>query len=173
LNDAISYADLATAANVPEQRLKSIVRMAMTNSLFREEPDGKHVRHSATSALLAGNDDVHAYAAYMCAKSAPMAMHMTAAHQRWGPGSTRKYETAYNQAFNTDLPFFDHISRDKARTAEFAQYMRNVRSSEAVDLKHLLSGFAWQDVPDGALVVDVSGGPSSEKEKKMKKKKHN
>lgn len=131
----------------------------MTNSLFREQPDGKHVRHSATSVLLARNDDVHAYAAYMCTKSAPMAMNMAEAHQRWGPGSMRKYETAYNQAFKTDLPFFDHISRDEARMAEFAQYMRNVRSSEAVDLKHLRAGFTWQDVPDGGVVVDVSNGP--------------
>jgi 6-hydroxytryprostatin B O-methyltransferase len=156
LDDAISYADLAAAANVPEQRLKSILRMAMTNSLFREQPDGKSVRHSATSAFLGRNSDVHAYAAYMCTQSAPMAMHMTGAHQRWGADSTRKYETAYNLAFNTDLPFFEHLSRDEARMGRFAQYMRNVRSSEAVDLNHLLAGFPWQDLANGGVVVDVS-----------------
>lgn len=156
LSDTVSYADLATAAGVPEQRLKSIIRMAMTNTLFCEEPDGKHVRHSATSAMLARNDDVYAYATYMCAKSAPMAMHMTAAHQRWGPASMRPYETAYNIAFDTDLPFFEHLARDEAKMDEFARYMRNVRSSEGVDLKHLVAGFTWQDIRDGGLVVDVS-----------------
>lgn len=156
LSDTISYADLAAAAGVPEQRLKSIIRMAMTNTLFREQPDGKHVRHSATSALLARNGDVYAYAKYMCAKSAPTAMHMAAAHQRWGPATMRTYETAYNIAFDTDLPFFEHLARDEAKMDEFARYMRNVRSSEGIDLKHLVAGFTWQDIRDGGVVVDVS-----------------
>ena len=156
LSDKINYVDLAAAAHVPEQRLKSIVRMAMTSGLFREEADGKHVRHSATSALLARNSDVYAYATYMCSKSAPMAMQMTAAQQRWGPDSMHTYETAYNIAFNTDLPFFEHISRDDSRTRDFAAYMQNVRSSEGVDLKHLVAGFAWQEIRHAGVVVDVS-----------------
>ena len=156
LGNTISYSDIAAAAHVPEQRLKSIVRMAMTNTLFQEQPDGKLISHTATSALLARNDDAYAYAAYMCAKSAPMAMHMTAAHKQWGPASTRAYETAYNIAFHTNLPFFDHIARDEAKMEEFARYMRNVRSSEGVDIRHLVTGFARQNIRDGGVVVDVS-----------------
>ena len=156
LGSTISYSEVAAAARVPEQRLKSILRMAMTNTLFQEQPDGNHVGHTATSAFLARNDDTYAYATYMCAKSAPMAMHMTAAHKQWGPASTRPYETAYNIAFDTDLPFFDHIARDEAKTEEFARYMRNVRSSEGVDLRHLVTGFTGQHIRDGGLIVDVS-----------------
>ncbi|KAI9654521.1 MAG: hypothetical protein M1821_006611 [Bathelium mastoideum] len=157
LDDTISYAALAASAGVPQRRLKSIIRMVMTNTLFREQADGEHVNHSATSALLARNDDAYAYATYMCAKSAPTAMHMATAHQRWGPASVRTNETAYNIAFDTDLPFFEHISQDESKTSEFARYMRNVRSSEGVDLKHLITGFAWQDIPDGGVIVDVGG----------------
>lgn len=156
LSDPISYVDLAAAASIPEQRLKSIMRMAMTNTLFCEQSDGKNVCHSATSALLARNDDVYAYASYMCAKSAPTAMNMAAAHKRWGPASKRTYETAYNIAFDTDLPFFEHLARDEAKMDEFAKYMRNVRSSAGIDLQHLVDGFAWQGIPHGGVVVDVS-----------------
>lgn len=156
LDNAISYADVAAAAHVPEERLKSVIRMAMTNTLFREQPDGQSICHSATSALLARDDNAYAYATYMCAKSAPMALQMAAAHQRWGAESMLTYETAYNIAFNTDLPFFDHLGRDEAKMDEFAKYMRSVRSSEAVDLKHLVVGFPWQDIRDGGVVVDVS-----------------
>ncbi|KAF2204077.1 sterigmatocystin 8-O-methyltransferase [Delitschia confertaspora ATCC 74209] len=156
-NSTISYAALASAAGIPEQRAKSIIRMAMTNGLFREKSDGKHVSHSATSALLARNDDIYAYATYMCSKSAPMAMQLAAAHKKWGADTTNTHETAYNVAFNTDLSFFDHLGRDKARMGEFAAYMRNVRSSEAVDVKHLVTGFKWQSIPEGGLLVDVSG----------------
>ncbi|KAG6995603.1 O-methyltransferase aurJ [Physcia stellaris] len=154
LGNTISYSEIAAAARVPEQRLKSILRMAMTSTLFQEQPDGKHVGHTATSALLARNDDTHAYATYMCAKSAPMAMHMTAAHRKWGSASKRSYETAYNIAFDTDLPFFDHIARDEARMEEFARYMRNVRSSEGIDFRHLVTGFTRLDIPDGGVIID-------------------
>ena len=85
-----------------------------------------------------------------------MAMHMAAAHRRWGADTMCTYETAYNAAFETDLAFFEHLGRDKTRMNEFAAYMRQVRSSDAVDLKHLVSGFAWQNIQDGGLVVDVS-----------------
>ncbi|OTB06153.1 hypothetical protein M426DRAFT_319229 [Hypoxylon sp. CI-4A] len=67
---AISYADLAVAARVPEQRLESIVRMAITNTLFREQPGGKHIGKSAMSVLLARNNDIYAYATHMCSESA-------------------------------------------------------------------------------------------------------
>lgn len=141
-----------------------MVRMAMTNTLFQEHSDGTRVAHSAASALLARDPDVYTYATYMCNKSAPMAMHLAAAHRRWGADTMRTYETAYNAAFETDLPFFDHLGRDKTRMSEFAAYMRQVRSSDAVDLKHLVSGFPWQSIQDagldGGLVVDVSSVPS-------------
>ncbi|KAI0435859.1 S-adenosyl-L-methionine-dependent methyltransferase [Xylaria telfairii] len=157
LDGAISYDELAAGAHVPAQRLKSVIRMAMTTGLFRELGDGTTVGHTATSALLARDADVHAYAAYMCARSVPGAMHMAAAHERWGPDSTRTYETAFNVAFDTDLPFFEYLAKDKVWMGEFAGYMRNMRSSEGVDLKHLISGFRWQDLPNGGTVVDVGG----------------
>lgn len=141
---------------MPEQRLKSIVRMAMTNALFREEPDRDRVGHSAISAFLAKDSDVYAYATYMCSRSAPMAMRMADAHRRWGPGTTETYETAYNVAFDTDLPFFDHLGRNEDKMGEFARYMRNVRSSEAVHLKHLIAGYSWRDIRESGMVVDVS-----------------
>jgi 6-hydroxytryprostatin B O-methyltransferase len=156
LDKAISYADLAATANVPEQRLKSIMRMAMTNSLFREQFEGKYAGHSATSAYLARNVDVHTWATYISSRTAPMALSLATAHQRWGPDTDRKNETAYNVAFNTNLPFFDHISEDEARVCEFAAYMRNVTSSKGTDLTHLVTGFAWDQIVDGGVVVDVS-----------------
>ncbi|GAB7350134.1 hypothetical protein MBLNU459_g0806t2 [Dothideomycetes sp. NU459] len=156
LNGSISYTDLAAATHVPEERLKAVLGMAMTNAMFREEP-GKLVSHSATSAFLARDESAYAYATYMCSKSAPMALQMTAASQRWGPGTLSKSETAYNIAFDTDLPFFDHVSQDAYRMAEFAKYMQNVRSSDSVDLQHLVSGFAWQSVRTDGIVVDVGG----------------
>lgn len=135
--------------------------MAMTASLFRESspsPDGPpQVAHSCTSAHLARNADAYAYATWMHAGSAPVALQMAAAAARWGPDSTRPTETAFSLALNTELPFFEHLARDPAATAGFAGYMRSVRSSDGVALRHLVKGFDWAGLVGGALVVDVGG----------------
>ncbi|KAG9200679.1 hypothetical protein G6514_006698 [Epicoccum nigrum] len=86
-----------------------------------------------------------------------MAMHMAAAHAKWGPYTACTSETAYNAAFDTDLPFFDHIAQDEARMQEFAAYMRHVRSSDGLNLDHLIAGFSWRNLREGGLVVDVGG----------------
>ncbi|KAK9481518.1 O-methyltransferase-domain-containing protein [Lipomyces starkeyi] len=157
LSSTITYVDLAAAAKVPEQRLKSIIRMAMTTSLFQELPDGTAVTHSATSALLARNEETHAYAWYMSARTAPCALQMAPAHEKWGAGSLRTNETAFNLAFGTDMPFFEYLSQNEEMMKDFAQYMRNVRSAEGVDIKHLVAGFGLQGIPDGGTVVDIGG----------------
>lgn len=163
VSGTISYTELAASASkkstngtsIPERRLKSIMRMAMTTALFRE-PEPDYVGHSATSALLAQDADVHSWASHLSTRSAPTALSMTTAHNKFTTASVAKNETAYNVAFGTDLPFFDHLSLDPAKTAEFAGYMRNVTTSAGVDIKHLVEGYPWADLGAG-LVVDVGG----------------
>ncbi|KUL89799.1 hypothetical protein ZTR_00467 [Talaromyces verruculosus] len=82
---------------------------------------------------------------------------MAPAQKKWGAGSTRTYETAFNLADNTDLTFFEYLSRNQGLMKDFAQYMRNVRSSEAVDIKHLLNGYEWETLPISASVIDMGG----------------
>lgn len=155
-SNSIEYAKLATLSGVPEKRLKTIVRLVMTNGLLREYPNHGSIRHTATSALLARDPNVYAWARHLCDRSAPMAMSMVAAHRRFGAATTRKNETAYNVAFDTDLPFFEHIAQDDESTREFAAYMRNVTSGHGVSLNHLLAGYRWDNVRSGGVVVDVS-----------------
>lgn len=155
LDGSISYTDLASGADVPESRLKSVLRMAMTSSLFREQPSGTHVCHSAVSAFLVGDEDAYSYAFTLCFKTLPMSMRMTEAHQRWGC-SMRANETAHNIAFNTDLPFFEYLAQDKVKMDQFARYMKGVRSSEGVALKHLVDGIDLGYIPPSGVLVDVS-----------------
>lgn len=133
--------------------------MAMTASLFRETAKGTRVQHSATSAWLAADDKAHSYAKYVSSRTAPMSISMTAAHAKWGPASLRANETAYNVAFDTDLPFFEHLAEDNTRVDEFADYMQSVRSSDSIALTHLVAALDLSGVPDGGLFVDVSVSP--------------
>ncbi|KAB5575394.1 putative O-methyltransferase, partial [Coniochaeta sp. 2T2.1] len=154
LEGTIDYASLADKAGVPTARLKGILRMAMTSQLFTEVAD-QQVAHTATSAWLRTNQNSRDWAIFMCDISAPTALAMAAAHQKW-PASTARTHTAYNLAFQTDLPFFDHLAQQPERHRQFAGYMQSVTASQGTSLKHLISGFDWESLGD-ALVVDVGG----------------
>lgn len=153
LQGSIPYSELAVLAQVPEHALKSIVRMAMTNGLFVEKPPG-NVSHSATSALLQTNSGFHDWAVFNSDISAPTALAMADVYEKW-PDSRHAAHTAYNIAFDTDMPFFKHLSQQPERHRQFAGYMRAVTASQGTQLKQLVEAWDWASVGRG-LVVDVS-----------------
>ncbi|ORY10494.1 sterigmatocystin 8-O-methyltransferase [Clohesyomyces aquaticus] len=154
LKGSISYDDLALAAKVSRKQLKTVARMAMTSALFCE-PKPNHLAHTATSALLVTNESLHDWAVFMSEGTVPAASKLVEASERW-PDSEQKNQTAYNIAFNTDLPFFDHLKTQPDKTRQFASYMKNVQKSEGTALRHLVNGFDWESLGK-ATVVDVGG----------------
>jgi 6-hydroxytryprostatin B O-methyltransferase len=150
---AITYDALAVAAGVPEPQLRSVARMAMTSAILAEPRPGV-VAHTAASAMFVRQPLMRDWARYMFAASMPTAAAMVRQTERW-PGSLKKNETAYNIAFGHDLPFFEHLSQDPALTKQFSGYMKSVTDGQGMSLDHLLAGFDWAGLPEGALVVDV------------------
>jgi 6-hydroxytryprostatin B O-methyltransferase len=131
--------------------------MAMTSNLFFE-PKPNHIAHTATSALLVTNESLRDWAVFMSETTVPAASKLVEASERW-PDSVQKNETAYNVAFDTDLPFFDHLKTQPDKTRQFASYMKNVQKSDGTAIRHLVNGFEWKSLGK-ATVVDV-GTPSS------------
>lgn len=154
IEGSISYTLLAESAKTSVRQLKTVIRMVMTNHLFCEPRPGT-VAHTATSALLATNPDFHDWACFMCEVSVPASTRMVEASKRW-PGSTDKTQTSYNIAFDTRLPFFDHLNTMPDRTRQFANYMKQVTNSETMSIEHLLNGYDWASLGE-AIVVDVGG----------------
>ena len=152
LQRAIPYCTVAALAKVSESQLKSVARMAITDGLFYE-PCPNCIGHSATSTLLATNQNLHGWAVFMCETSAPTAAKLVEASERW-PNSVDKSQTAFNVAFQTDLPFFQHLAGNPERTQQFAGYMKSVTNSEGTHVKHLLAGFDWASLGQ-ATIVDV------------------
>jgi 6-hydroxytryprostatin B O-methyltransferase len=137
---------------VPEAQLKSVARMAMLSNFLREPIPGE-VGHSATSALFVTNPGMLDWALYMAEMSAPGAMKLVEATEKWGT-TLKKNQTAFNIARNTDLPYFDYVAKNPELGKKFSAYMRNVTSSEGTSLKHLVNGFDWAGLGD-ATIVDV------------------
>ncbi|KAL3460146.1 O-methyltransferase-domain-containing protein [Aspergillus heterothallicus] len=155
LEGSIAYDKLAAAISAPEGALKSVARMAMTSGLFAE-PTPNHIAHTPTSGTIASNPNLLLWAEFMTEVGVPTASAFADATQRW-PGSLSNTETAYNLAFDTRLPLFDHLKTLPARTEQFAGYMKSVTDSEGTSLKHLVSGYHWAALLQDSLVVDVGG----------------
>ena len=127
--------------------------MAMTSNILTEPIPGR-VAHTANSAMFLKHPNMRDWASYMFNASIPTAAAMVRATEKW-PGSVKKTETAYNIAFDHDLPFFDHLSQSPSMTKQFSGYMKSVTDGQGMDLVHLINGFDWANLPNGALVVDV------------------
>ncbi|KAL4756869.1 O-methyltransferase-domain-containing protein [Aspergillus foveolatus] len=155
LEGSIAYDKLAAAISVPGGTLKSVARMAMTSGLF-SEPTPNHIAHSPTSAMIASNANLLLCAKFMTEVGVPTASAFADATQRW-PGSLSNTETAYNLAFDTQLPLFEHLKTLPTRTEQFAGYMKSVTNSEGTSLKHLVNGYDWGVLLQDSLVVDVGG----------------
>ena len=124
----------------------------MTASLLKE-PVQNEIAHSNLSREFTTQPNLLAWAVYMTSMSVPTAAKMPEQTTKWG-ATTAKNETSFNIAFDTDLPFFDHMKQSPERSKQFAKYMRSVTSSRGMDIKHLLAGFDWQELGE-ATIVDV------------------
>ena len=158
LEGSISYSELATKAGVSAVRLKCLARMAMTNHVFAEPKPG-FIAHSATSAALDENSKLRDQRVWVTSVNVPTASAMVTAHERW-PDSTGPNETAFNAAFDTELPMYQYIAKQPELHKVFGRVMSGVGSSPKSDLKHLVNAFNWAGFGK-ATVVDVSGSTSS------------
>jgi 6-hydroxytryprostatin B O-methyltransferase len=148
----IPYADVASAANVPERHLRSVARMAIANN-FLSEPEPGLLSHSNLSAEIVSKPHLLDWASYLTGTTAPTAAKMVEQTKKYG-SSQAKNETAYNIAMETDLSFFDHTASSLELTRTFAGYMKSVTASDGVNIKHLLNGYDWASLQH-ATVVDV------------------
>ncbi|KAH8730334.1 hypothetical protein GQ44DRAFT_674326 [Phaeosphaeriaceae sp. PMI808] len=152
---SISYTDLATKANVPEDQLKSVIRMTVAHGFICEDTP-MNVSHSCTSALFAKDPNFANWARWFTNYSVPTAYRFADATQKWGK-TTETNETAFNIAMDAGVPFFDYLKENSRVNTMFSLYMRNIASSEATSFKHMITGFDWANLGPHATVVDVGG----------------
>lgn len=148
----ITYTEVAAKANVAVVHAKSIIRMAITSGLF-EQPEPQKVGHSAASLYIRNNQHERTRAAWFCDVSAPTAAAMAPAHAKW-PQSQSRTQTAYNNANDTDLPFFEHLAQHPERKAHFENLMKAAGSARHLSTEHTIAGFDWAGLGE-ATVVDV------------------
>ena len=128
--------------------------MAMTGN-FLSQPNLESVAHNSNSRLFVTDPGFMGWLDFMMQYSMPAAAAFAEATEKWG-STVEKDQTAFNVAAQTDVPFFDYFAKSSELSSQFASYMRSVQASSGTSLRHLLTGYDWAKLDEGAVVVDVS-----------------
>ncbi|KAH9905813.1 S-adenosyl-L-methionine-dependent methyltransferase [Xylariomycetidae sp. FL2044] len=150
-----TFASLAAATGLGEAHLRRLLRHAISQRVFREPRPGV-VSHTAASRLLAEDRDVADWVRWAADECWPAAYHACEAMARW-PGSEEPNQTGFALANRTDLGLFEYLATQPERAARFAAGMRLYAARPDLDVRHLVAGWNWGDLPAGATVVDVGG----------------
>ena len=150
--DGATWESVATLAEVPVSRLKSVALMTATINFLRVvSPD--RIAHSRISAQFLQYPQYCDWAEFATCYSAPIAHAFAEATQRWGDTSA-KNETAFNVAFDTQQPYFDYLASSGDTSGLFARYMRSRNESEELAPDHVLTAFDFGQLGE-ANVVEV------------------
>ena len=146
------YSVLAKSAKVPEEQLKSVIRMAMLSGIFHEPVPGE-ITHSNLSVQFLKDPSLYDWVRYLTDIGGPCAGKMAEATQKWG-ATTSKSEVAVSLFFNTDKPLFDYFASKPDLTKRFAAYMKHATQSPGTSPRHVVNGFHWGRLGE-AHVIDV------------------
>ena len=154
LTGTISYVSLAEKVNVPMLNLRRLIRHAITNHIFQEPTKGL-VAHTSRSRLLLEDPHLNAWVGFTSEDLwLPIASTVKAMKQ-W-PGSQESNETGVNLAYGTDVPWFDFLQQDKELANRYNMAMQAHGGGEGFSVDHTVSGYPWNELPEGSTVVDVS-----------------
>lgn len=128
--------------------------MALTSN-FLSRPNLRSVAHNSVSRLFLTDPGFVDWLGFMTQYSMPAAAAFAEATDKWG-STVEKDQTAFNVAAQTNVPFFEYFAKTSDLSNQFASYMRSVQASSGTSLHHLLTGYDWESLDEGAVVVDVS-----------------
>ncbi|KAK0719485.1 S-adenosyl-L-methionine-dependent methyltransferase, partial [Lasiosphaeris hirsuta] len=152
---SITYSELASKTGIDEDRLTRILRYAIVNFIFREEPIG-HVRHTLLSAHLAHSPNFNVFLQTISRVFAETNAAIPDALRRW-PSTAAKNETAHNVARATDATFYGWMDANQPIRDIFDKGMEGV-SKEGQRLQDTdIRAYPWDQLPSNATVVDVGG----------------
>ncbi|KAG6354068.1 hypothetical protein INS49_005039 [Diaporthe citri] len=162
IDGSATFAELSEATGLDEDRLTRILRYAMTNFIFREQPPGQ-VRHTALSAHLSRSPPTVAFQHTLATVFNPANACLPTA-LRANPSTASLTQTAHNAARGTAEPFYawldaaGGLGSGPDLRAVFDRGMEGISRGGQRLQDTDLRAFPWGAVlPPDATVVDVGG----------------
>ncbi len=147
-----SFEDIAKAIGVDEDRTRRVLRLSMTNGLFKETRPG-FVSHTGMSALMAQNTmSVKAVVGHVIDDIYPASCKLADTMEKFPVPKNRLIETPFAMAYDTGEPFFDYVKKHPARINRFHEAMRAINNSGPYSGEALAQGYDWSEFKTGTLV---------------------
>ena len=159
---SISLQDLQRKTILDSVNLARVLRMAMTNGIFREPSPGV-IAHTACSRALAEDDDLQAWVGFNTEDIFPASAGVLEALKTY-PEANNPLRSGFNVAFDTvdKEPMFTTFGRDPERAQRFARAMKSLTGGVGYEVEHLLDvergGYDFSAINDvKGTFVDVGG----------------
>ncbi|ORY54703.1 S-adenosyl-L-methionine-dependent methyltransferase [Pseudomassariella vexata] len=155
LGGSATYSELSERSGLDEDRLTRILRYAMINFTFREEP-AVHVRHTALSAHLARAPASCDFLRVLAIVSNPGNVCLPSALRRY-PSTQSLTQTAHNMARGTDDTFYAWLEVNPDLRDNFDRGMEGISRGGQRLQDTDIRAYPWHALPEGSKVVDVGG----------------
>jgi hypothetical protein len=157
IDEQISYEVVAERCGVDEDCIRRLLRMAISNNIFREPKKGT-IAHSAISKLIAEEDLVYQWIGLVCNEMWPAGCKTVPAMIKW-PGSEEPNETGF--ALANESGFWEILKTDQQRAQRFADGMRFLQTHPVFSVEHLFASLGWTDETCPTVIVDIGGSQGS------------
>ncbi|XXG95711.1 hypothetical protein Hte_001981 [Hypoxylon texense] len=155
LESSISMEDLAVAVDVPKPLLARVVRYAIANGLFQEEP-ANIIRHSASSAALVRNQHLANIVHFGTQFLGNILMKVPDAILLKRDDPEHAVHAAFNIAYRTDETLFEYLHKDEYLTRKYHEYLAGRVNTPLWSVDRLRAAWPWTS-KGKVTVVDIGG----------------
>ncbi|KAJ9155625.1 O-methyltransferase [Pleurostoma richardsiae] len=158
IEGTITLTELQSKTPLDPVNLARVIRMATANHIFAEPSPGV-IAHTASSRLLAEDDDLRAWVGFNAEDIFPASAHVLQALQS-DPAATSLVRAGFQFAFGTadQEPMFVTFGRDPERARRMGRAMASLTGGEGYEVRYLVDGYDFSDVDAaGGTLVDVGG----------------
>lgn len=153
LEGSATFAEIAGKVGLSERKVKTLVRKATCNRMFREDVPG-HVVHTAGSAMLLRDPHMMDYYGFFVEQMFPSSAKLAEALEKF-QDSTDAHDTAFSLAFNTHETLFEYLEQRPTIQARLVGAMEGVNRDSSQSQLHAVTGYPWAELGE-ATVVDAS-----------------
>lgn len=154
LGSSISIQDLSVAIDVPKPLLARVVRYAIANGLFQEEPTNV-IRHSASSAALVRNPHLANIVHFGTEFLGNSLMKVPDAVLLKRDDPAHAVHAAFNIAYRTDETLFEYLHKNEDLTRKYHEYLAGRVNTPLWSVDRLRAAWPWTS-KGKVTVVDVS-----------------
>lgn len=162
IDSTITLTELETKTSLDPVNLARLIRLAITNNIFREPTPGV-IAHTAASRVMAEDEDLQAWIGFNTEDIFPASAHVLQALKTY-PEAVHLTQTGFNFAFNTvdKEPMFVTFGKDPLRAKRMGRAMVSMTGGEGYEVSYLVNveggGYDFSSIDAaGGTFVDIGG----------------